>query len=112
MCGQGLLKSRVAIATACPWMWNVSLRRVVSPAPLLPLRHPWGIVCITGDNTLNHQSLSSFTWSVADLLHGDYKQSEFKRVRQYTTLTWISPETLVDPLKNHIIALLALGASL
>jgi type I restriction enzyme M protein len=29
---------------------------------------------------LNHQSLSNFIWSVADLLRGDYKQSEYGRV--------------------------------
>jgi hypothetical protein len=25
---------------------------------------------------MNHQALSAFIWSVADLLRGDYKQSE------------------------------------
>ncbi|WP_035384434.1 class I SAM-dependent DNA methyltransferase [Ferriphaselus sp. R-1] len=29
---------------------------------------------------MNHQSLSSFIWSVADLLRGDYKQSEYGKV--------------------------------
>jgi len=29
---------------------------------------------------LNHQSLSNFIWSVAELLRGDYKQSEYGRV--------------------------------
>jgi type I restriction enzyme M protein len=29
---------------------------------------------------MNHQALSSFIWSVADLLRGDYKQSEYGRV--------------------------------
>jgi len=29
---------------------------------------------------LNHQSLSNFIWSVADLLRGDYKQSEYGRI--------------------------------
>ena len=29
---------------------------------------------------MNHQSLSAFIWSVADLLRGDYKQSEYGRV--------------------------------
>ncbi|MBG6222153.1 MULTISPECIES: class I SAM-dependent DNA methyltransferase [unclassified Janthinobacterium] len=29
---------------------------------------------------MNHQSLSSFIWSVADLLRGDYRQSEYGRV--------------------------------
>jgi type I restriction-modification system DNA methylase subunit len=26
---------------------------------------------------VNHQNLSSFIWSVADLLRGDYKQSDY-----------------------------------
>ncbi len=30
--------------------------------------------------SVNHQSLSAFIWSVADLLRGDYKQSEYGRV--------------------------------
>ena len=29
---------------------------------------------------MNHQSLSSFIWAVADLLRGDYKQSEYGKV--------------------------------
>ena len=29
---------------------------------------------------MNHQSLSSFIWSIADLLRGDYKQSEYGKV--------------------------------
>ncbi|KWH08238.1 restriction endonuclease subunit M [Burkholderia territorii] len=29
---------------------------------------------------MNHQALSSFIWSIADLLRGDYKQSEYGRV--------------------------------
>lgn len=29
---------------------------------------------------MNHQSLSAFIWSVADLLRGDYKQSEYGKV--------------------------------
>ncbi len=31
-------------------------------------------------NDMNHQALSSFIWSVADLLRGDYKQSEYGKV--------------------------------
>ena len=31
---------------------------------------------------MNHQALASFIWSVADLLRGDYKQSEYGRVRR------------------------------
>ncbi len=33
-----------------------------------------------GFSRMNHQALSSFIWSVADLLRGDYKQSEYGRV--------------------------------
>ena len=29
---------------------------------------------------MNHQTLSSFIWSVADILRGDYKQSEYGKV--------------------------------
>ncbi|MCA8070041.1 type I restriction-modification system subunit M N-terminal domain-containing protein [Burkholderia vietnamiensis] len=29
---------------------------------------------------MNHQALSSFIWSVSDLLRGDYKQSEYGKV--------------------------------
>ena len=29
---------------------------------------------------MNQQNLSSFIWSVADLLRGDYKQSEYGKV--------------------------------
>jgi hypothetical protein len=30
--------------------------------------------------TMNHQALSSFIWSVVDLLRGDYKQSKYGKV--------------------------------
>jgi hypothetical protein len=30
---------------------------------------------------VNHQTLSAFIWSVADLLRGDYKQSDYGKVR-------------------------------
>lgn len=29
---------------------------------------------------MNHQSLSAFIWSVADLLRGDYKQSDYGKI--------------------------------
>src|SRR5271168_264715 len=34
----------------------------------------------TPGGLMNHQALSSFIWSVADLLRGDYKQSEYGKV--------------------------------
>jgi type I restriction enzyme M protein len=35
---------------------------------------------IESHSAMNQQSLSAFIWSVADLLRGDYKQSEYGRV--------------------------------
>ncbi len=35
---------------------------------------------LTKEEEMNQQSLSAFIWSVADLLRGDYKQSEYGRV--------------------------------
>jgi len=35
---------------------------------------------------MNHQALYSFIWSVADLLCGDYKQSEYGKVTHRITL--------------------------
>lgn len=29
---------------------------------------------------MNQQALSSLIWSIADLLHGDYRQSEYGKV--------------------------------
>ena len=29
---------------------------------------------------MNHQSLSAFIWSVADLLRGDYRQSDYGKI--------------------------------
>jgi len=39
-----------------------------------------GFVFGVPQSRMNHQTLSSFIWSVADLLRGDYKQSEYGRV--------------------------------
>ncbi len=53
---------------------------------------------------MSQQNLSSFIWSVADLLRGDYKQSEYGRVILPFTvlrrqagkgLAWISHQYLV-----------------
>ena len=51
-----------------------------------PPRPPPIFHCITNPNlfpsgpAMNQQNLSSFIWSVADLLRGDYKQSEYGKV--------------------------------
>jgi len=44
---------------------------------------------------MNHQSLSSFIWSVADLLRGDYKQSDYgKVILPFTVLSILPPQYL------------------
>jgi type I restriction enzyme M protein len=52
---------------------------------------------------LNHQSLSNFIWSVADLLRGDYKQSEYGRViLPFTVLRRL--DCVLQPTKSAVIA--------
>src|SRR6185437_12013630 len=51
---------------AAPWHW----RTPCSTIGASPQRR----------GVMNQQSLSAFIWSVADLLRGDYKQSEYGRV--------------------------------
>ena len=42
---------------------------------------------------MNHQALSSFIWSVADLLRGDYKQSDYgKVILPFTVLRRLLPK--------------------
>jgi type I restriction enzyme M protein len=51
---------------------------------------------------LNHQSLSNFIWSVADLLRGDYKQSEYGRViLPYTVLRRL--DCVLAPTKKAVL---------
>ena len=55
---------------------------------------------------MNHQSLSSFIWSVADLLRGDYKQSEYGRViLPFTVLRRL--DCVLAPTKDQVLAELA-----
>src|SRR4051794_30806882 len=53
-------------------------------SPLHGLAQRWYDVCLKQTTLtrqhMNHPALSSFIWSVADLLRGDYKQSEYGRV--------------------------------
>ena len=63
---------RIASRPGCP------AHRDASPPAITELNcrancHGW-------PRSMNHQSLSAFIWSVADLLRGDYKQSEDGRV--------------------------------
>ncbi|ARK82729.1 restriction endonuclease subunit M [Burkholderia pseudomallei] len=52
---------------------------------------------------MNHQALSSFIWSVADLLRGDYKQSEYGRViLPFTVLRRL--DCVLEPTKEAVLA--------
>ena len=51
---------------------------------------------------MNHQSLSNFIWSVADLLRGDYKQSEYGRViLPFTVLRRL--DCVLEPTKAAVL---------
>lgn len=55
---------------------------------------------------MNQQSLSAFLWSVADLLRGDYKQSEYGRViLPFTVLRRL--DCVLAPTKEDVLAELA-----
>ena len=52
---------------------------------------------------MNHQTLSSFIWSVADLLRGDYKQSEYgKVILPFTVLRRL--DCVLEPSKAAVLA--------
>jgi hypothetical protein len=52
---------------------------------------------------VNHQTLSSFIWSVANLLRGDYKQSEYGRViLPFTVLRRL--DCVLEPTKAAVLA--------
>jgi len=52
---------------------------------------------------LNHQSLSAFIWSVADLLRGDYKQSDYgKVILPFTVLRRL--DCVLEPTKAAVLA--------
>ncbi|WP_316174206.1 MULTISPECIES: class I SAM-dependent DNA methyltransferase [unclassified Bradyrhizobium] len=55
---------------------------------------------------MNHQNLSSFIWSVADLLRGDYKQSDYgKVILPFTVLRRL--DCVLEPTKSKVLAELA-----
>jgi type I restriction enzyme M protein len=55
---------------------------------------------------MNHQALSSFIWSVADLLRGDYKQSDYgKVILPFTVLRRL--DCVLQPTKAKVLAELA-----
>jgi type I restriction-modification system DNA methylase subunit len=52
---------------------------------------------------MSQQNLSSFIWSVADLLRGDYKQSEYGRViLPFTVLRRL--DCVLEPTKDSVLA--------
>ncbi|MFO1254896.1 MAG: class I SAM-dependent DNA methyltransferase [Sphingomonadaceae bacterium] len=52
---------------------------------------------------MNHQALASFIWSVADLLRGDYRQSEYGRViLPFTVLRRL--DCVLEPTKAAVLA--------
>lgn len=52
---------------------------------------------------MNHQSLSAFIWSVADLLRGDYKQSDYgKVILPFTVLRRL--DCVLEPTKPAVLA--------
>ena len=51
---------------------------------------------------MNQQQLSSFIWSVADLLRGDYKQSEYgKVILPFTVLRRL--DCVLEPTKDAVL---------
>jgi type I restriction enzyme M protein len=52
---------------------------------------------------VNHQSLSAFIWSVADLLRGDYKQADYgKVILPFTVLRRL--DCVLEPTKGAVLA--------
>ena len=52
---------------------------------------------------MNHQALSSFIWSVADLLRGDYRQSEYgKVILPFTVLRRL--DCVLEATKSAVLA--------
>lgn len=45
---------------------------------------------------MNHQALSSFIWLVADLLRGDYKQSEYGKVILHAIMDALDTHTAMS----------------
>lgn len=54
-------------------------------------------------NESKHQQLVGFIWSVADLLRGDYKQSEYGRVILPLTVLW-RLDCVLEPTKPAVLA--------
>ena len=78
-----------------------------------PIRSIWGRDLIVARRStplpellLNHQSLSSFIWSAANLLRGDYKQSDYgKVILPFTVLRRL--DCVLEPTKAAVFVELA-----
>jgi type I restriction enzyme M protein len=58
---------------------------------------------LRGTQFLANSNLSSFIWSVADLLRGDYKQSEYgKVILPFTVLRRL--DCVLEPTKAAVLA--------
>ena len=58
----------------------------------------WGMI-----EDMNQSALSAFIWSVADLLRGDYKQSEYgKLILPFTVLR--RPDCVLEAIKPAVPA--------
>ena len=53
-------------------------------------------------NTENHSQTAAFLWSIADLLRGDFKQSQYGRIILPFTLLW-RMECVLEPTKEAVI---------
>src|SRR5690242_3924126 len=61
----------------------------------------WPIFAAGG--CMNHQALSAFIWSVADLLRGDYKQADYgKVILPFTVLRRL--DCVLEPTKEAVLA--------
>ncbi|MGY3558472.1 type I restriction enzyme M protein [Bradyrhizobium sp. USDA 4463] len=78
-------------------------RMVARPDPLFAACFGERLVWYPGGNSVNHQNLSSFIWSVADLLRGDYKQSDYgKVILPFTILRRL--DCVLEPTKAKVLA--------
>ena len=74
----------------------------LSPLPFLCQSGPLACRLASGDETINNHA--SFIWSVADLLRGDYRQSEYWRViLPFTALRRF--DCVLAPVKEDMLAL-------
>ena len=63
----------------------------------------YSVTIIRISHRMNQQSLSAFIWSVADLLRGDYKQSEYGRIiLPFTVLRRL--DCVLTPTKQAVLA--------